>query len=121
MGDFKLGDSVRKEVIDGVTVVYIGGTLLNSGPGNELVPIKGVEMYDAAGNRFYSNFDSIEKANQVITKLAEEGITAVIGPKAPLRDNKTGNFIPNRSENTVGVFIVSVPEKSDDFSIHKTR
>lgn len=77
-------------------------------------------MDDSNRNRFYSNFDSIEEANKAIASLAERGITAVIGPKAPWRGNN-GNMIPNRSENAVGVFVVSVPEKNDDFSSHKTK
>ena len=110
-----------KEVIDGVTVVHTGfiqRVLSHESSGSELEEI--VEMYDSNGNRFYSNFGSIEEANKAIVKLAEEGIAAVIGPKAPWRDND-GKMIPNSSENEVGVFIVSVPEKSDDFSSHKTR
>ena len=62
-----------------------------------------------------------EKMGIALAKLAEEGITAVIGPKAPWTDSITGNPIPNQDENAVGVFIVQVPEKSDDFSSRKTR
>ena len=120
MNDFKLDDLTRIEVIDGVTIVHSGMTQFTYGLNHERLPEE-LEMYDANGNKFYSNFESIEEANQEIEKLAEEGITAVIGPKAPWRDYKTGNPIPNRSENAVGVFIVQVPEKSDDFSSHKTR
>jgi len=119
MNDFKMKkmkDLTRKEVIDGVTIVHSGEFTYDEG-----LPREVLEMYDANGNKFYSNFESIEEANQEIAKLAEEDITAVIGPKAPWRDYKTGNPIPNRSENAVGVFIVQVPEKSDDFSSHKTR
>mgnify|MGYP005980171603 FL=1 len=121
MNDFKLDDLTRKEVIDGVTIVHSGMTQFTYELNHERLPREKLEMYDANGNKFYSNFESIEEANQEIAKLAEEGITAVIGPKAPWRDYKTGNPIPNRSENAVGVFIVQVPEKSDDFSSHKTR
>lgn len=127
MNDFKLDDLTSKlddltrEVIDGVTIVHSGMTQFIYGPNHEILPREMLKMYDANGNKFYSNFKSIEEANQAIAKLAEEGITAVIGPKAPCRDYKTGNPIPNRSENAVGVFIVQVPEKSDDFSSHKTR
>ena len=74
--------------------------------------VAGQKMYDSNGNKFYSNFESIEEANKEIAELAERGITAVVGPKAPCRD-KYGNMVPNRSENAVGVFIVSVPEKRD--------
>ena len=121
MKDFILDDLTRKEVIDGVTIVHSGMTQYIFGPNHEKLPREMLEMYDANGNRFYSNFESLEEANQAIAKLAEEGVTAVIGPKAPWIDHKTGNPIPNRSENAVGVFVVQVPEKSDDFSSHKTR
>lgn len=123
---------IRKEVIEGVTVVYTGNKsyvhqgyepkFSFEGGGYEDRGYKlgeDIEMYDADGNRFYSNFDSIEKANKAIEKLAESGITAVIGPKAPWRVN--GKVMPNHSENDIGVFIVSVPEKSDDFSSRKIR
>lgn len=109
----------RKEVIDGVTVVHTGMTNSVSVNGH-IKSEEIVEMYDSNGNRFYSNFGSIEEANKAIVTLAEEGITAVIGPKAPCT-GYNGQQIPNKSENAVGVFIVSVPEKSDDFSSHKTR
>ncbi len=121
MDEFKFDDLTKKEVIDGVTVVHSGVTQYIFGPNHKTLPRKMLEMYDANGNRFYSNFESLEEANKAISKLAEEGVTAVIGPKAPWIDHKTGNPIPNRSENAVGVFVVQVPEKSDDFSSHKTR
>lgn len=43
-------------------------------------------MYDSAENRFYSNVETIEAAQEYIAKLAERGVTAVIGPKAPWRE-----------------------------------
>ena len=104
--------STYTEVIDGVTVVHTG----QQRSGRDVLI-----MYDAEGNRFYSNFGSIEKAKLAILKLAENGITAIIGPKAPWIDSKTGNPINNPSKNEVGVFIVSEPEKSDDFSSRKIR
>ena len=116
MEDFKLDDLARKEKIGGVTVVHTGITQYIYGPKKEILPQEVLEMYDANGNQFYSNFESIEEANKEITELAEKGITAVIGPKAPYRDYQTGKLIPNSSENAVGVFVVSVPEKSDDYS-----
>ena len=129
-----------KEVIDGVTVVHSGDNRYGH-QGNrpkfswevggykdlddELRDLddelkESVKMYDSNGNRFYSNYESIEEANKAIAKLAERGITAIVGPKAPWRD-KDGNMVPNRYENEVGVFVVSAPEKSDDFSSPKTR
>ena len=124
MAEFKLKDLTREEVIDDVTVVYTGksqnvpwegGSHEDLGHKSEEI----VEMYDSNGNRFYSNFESIEEANKAIAELAERGITAVVGPKAPWR-GPDGNMIPNRFENAVGVFVVSVPEKSDDFFSPKT-
>ena len=138
MDELELNNSTRKEVIDGVTVVYtgksenvyqryetnfswegVGDKYLGYKP-EEVVPEEVVEMYDSNGNKYYSNFESIEKANKAIAELAVRGITAVVGPKAPWR-GRNGNMIPNRSETAVGVYVVSVPEKSDDFSSPKTR
>ena len=129
----KLDGLTRKEVIDGVTVVY-SGDIQYVHQGNrpksswkvggykdlDYKLKESVEMYDSNGNRFYSNYESIEEANKAIAKLAERGITAIVGPKAPWR-GKDGNMVPNRYENEVGVFVVSAPEKSDDFSSPKTR
>lgn len=109
------------EVIDGITIVHSGMTAFVHGQNGKLLPREGLEMYDANGNRFYSNFESIEKANQAVVKLAEEGITAIIGPKAPCRDHITGNPIPNKSETAVGVFIVSIPEKNEELQSHKIK
>ena len=133
MDEFKFDDSTWEEVIDGVTVVYTGNIQSVHQGYREILSWDGggykdlgckpeeiVKMYDSYGNKFYSNFDSIEEANKEIAELAERGITAVVGPKAPCR-GKYGNMIPNRSENAVGVFIVSVPEKRDDFFSPKTR
>ena len=116
----KLNNLTSKEVIDGVTVVYSRDRQYvgNKDLGCEREEF--VDMYDSNGNRFYSNYESIEEANKAIAKLAERGITAIVGPKAPWR-GKDGKMIPNRYENEVGVFVVSVPEKSDDFSSPKTR
>ena len=135
----KIDDLTWEEVIDGVTVVHSGDNRYGH-QGNrpkfswkvggykdlddELKDLddelkESVIMYDSNGNRFYSNYESIEEANKAIAELAERGITAIVGPKAPWR-GKDGNMVPNR-ENAVGVFVVSAPEKSDDFSSPKTR
>ena len=114
----KLDDLTRKEVIDGVTVVYSGDNVHQKHRPKLSWEVGGykdlgyereefVEMYDSNGNRFYSNYESIEEANKAIAKLAERGITAIVGPKAPWR-GKDGKMIPNRYENEVGVFVVSV-------------
>lgn len=120
MKDLKFDDSNRKEVIDGVTVVHTGMIQYTNGINNEELRHEVLEMYDANGNSFYSNFKSVEEASKAVVELAEKGITAVIGPKAPWIDPETGEPIHNGFKNDVGVYIVSVPEKSDDFS-HKTR
>ncbi len=51
----------------------------------------------------------------MIKRLTEQGITAVIGPKAPWISHD-GRLLPNPKENGVGVYIVSKPVKSEDDS-----
>ena len=98
------------EYIDGVKVVH---TRLKYAwfIGKKTVYHEHLEMYDSNNNRFYTNTWSIEDANKIIEQLAEEGKTAIIGPKAPCRDPLTGQAIPNRG-NAVGVYIVSTKEKT---------
>ena len=94
------------EIIDGVIVCHTGeiNYLIRE---NEIEPIEKIEMYDLNGNRFYSNFASLEEANKAIEELAGNGQTAVIGPKAPWR-GPNGRTIPNVLKNDVGVYIVPV-------------
>ena len=94
-----------KEIIDGVTVVH-NGKLVSSKSMQE-----GLDIYDENGNKFYSNFNSKEDAALIILKLAEEGIEAVIGPKAPWINCVTGEPMHNKDNNAVGVYIVKEEKK----------
>lgn len=110
----------KKEVIDGVTVIHTGMTLHYSGFNYEPATEEYVEMYDSNGNRFYSNFESMEEANEKINELAKEGITAVIGPKAPWKNYITGLPVPNRSKTQIGLYIVPTQEKKEGFALCKS-
>ena len=105
----------RKEIIDGVTIIHTGWKMPSYGFNGEIVSKEILEMYDAEGNRFYSNYDSIEEATIAVERLAKEGITAVIGPKAPCINYITGEPIPNQSINAVAVYIVKEAEKNNDY------
>ena len=129
MNDLKSDKSTKKEVIDGVTIIYHGifkgdpEELHHPDPLGKTFVFNGkwelVTMYDADGNRFYTNCSSENEAYQVINRLAEEGITAVIGPKAPYLG--LVGLIPNPIDTDVGVYVVQVPKKSDDFFSSKIR
>ena len=106
-------DFQHEEVIDGVRVVHTGLTecVFKHDVNRHVVKQKEVlEMYDANGNRFYSNCSSLEEAQKLVERLKAEGKNAVIGPKAPWKSND-GQPIKNQSENNVGVYIVK--EKED--------
>ena len=94
------------EIIDGVTIVYFGATEKLVKDQLEEPPVR---MYDKSGNSFHSNYDSIERAEEAIAKLKAEGKDAVIGPKAPLFDSKTGKYVPNPFP-LVGVYVVKTPK-----------
>ena len=130
---YKSGLEKHTEVINGVYVVYTGSynhvhqgyksKYSWEGGGHEDLGYKlveDIEMYDQYGNKFYSNAQSIEKANKIVEELSKRGITAVIGPCAPMR-NQDGTFVKGTPENYVGIFIVSVPKKDDCETPHKTR
>ncbi len=104
----------RTEVIDGVTIVHTGMyserlPMNPNFPSYETEEI--VEMYDADGNRFYSNYGAVESAQEAIERLAEEGVTAVIGPKSPL-GGTNGKFYSNPNPNVVALYIVQ--EKKEE-------
>lgn len=87
MCDFKYNrNHSRVEVVDGVTIVHTNEYQSVNCFDGKIREIEVLEIYDNNGNRFYSNFDSVEKANEAIERLAKEGITAVIGPKGPWTD-----------------------------------
>ena len=71
-------------------------------------------MYDSKGNKFYSHYNSIEEAEKAIKELKAKGITAIIGPKAPVRDYKTGEPIKNKNENHIGIYIVDTKTKEKE-------
>lgn len=98
----------KVEAIDGVAVVHTGDydTLYLDGKPQK---IESLEMYDANGNRAYSNCSSLKEAEQMVERLEAEGKTAIIGPKAPVISHD-GSVIPNNWEGSVGVYLVS-PEK----------
>ena len=107
-------DFQHEEVIDGVRVVHTGlieDVYEYDVNGHAEAKLEEVlEMYDANGNRFYSNCSSLEEAQKLVERLKAEGKNAVIGPKAPWK-GKDGQPIKNQSENAVGVYIVK--EKED--------
>ena len=119
MDNNNLIDLRRRTVIDGVTILYTGGYeyihqgyCRRSDGGYEDLGFKlveEVEYYDQIGNRFYSNFETEEAARKEIEELAERGITAVIGPKAPYRTSD-GTIHPN-PHDYIGVYIVKPPVK----------
>ena len=74
---------------------------------------KYLEMYDKNGNRFYENYSSVKEAEEAIEKLKAEGKEAVIGPKAPVKDDND-KLIPNTMEGAVGVYIVKTIEEKEE-------
>ena len=114
----------HEEEIDGVRVVHTGKKQLVrklkprfswDGGGYEDLGYEErevLEMYDANGNKFYSNCSSLEEAEKLVAKLKEEGIEAVIGPKAPWR-GQGGKPIKNGDKDQVGVYIVKQKEKKE--------
>ena len=128
MEDYNLYGNKRIVVINDVTVVYTGKQEVvhqeyelqyDDKPrdlGYALEEI--VEMYDANGNKFYSNYESIEEAEKAVLEFAQRGIATVIGPKAPWC-GCDGKIFPNPSKTAVGVYFISIPKKSDEISSHK--
>lgn len=110
--EIKLEKIKPKEVIDGVIVVHTGKILNDSSIDGKILQHEILEMYDANGNRFYSNC-SPKEAEQLVAKLKSQGKEAVIGPVAPALDSKTGKPIKNTTENLVGVYIVKQKEQKE--------
>lgn len=94
-------NTTRKEVIDNVVCVHTGSFYYRNSEYKELI-----DFYDKDGNRFYTNTDGIENAERIIAKLRNEGKRAIIGPKAPWRDNTPSGLIPNKSNTAVGIYII---------------
>jgi hypothetical protein len=92
----------RKEVIDNVVCVHTGKFYYI----DRFKKQEKIKFYDKDGNRFYTNTDGIENAERIISKLMNQGIHAIIGPKAPWSDNTPSGLIPNRSDTAVGIYII---------------
>lgn len=95
-----------KEIIEGVIAVHTGRCVPFLNKKGEIEEREMIDFYDAAGNRFYSNFESLKEAQEAIKRLANEGTIATIGPKAPWRQPSDGKLIHNGNEKAVGVYIV---------------
>jgi hypothetical protein len=94
-------DTTWEEVFDNGVIAIHTGHFYKSDRLKEFI-----EFYDKNGNRFYTNTDGIESAERIISKLKNEGKHAIIGPKAPWRDNTPSGLIPNKSNTAVGIYII---------------
>ena len=103
----------HEEEIDGVRVVHTGITQYIYDSDGKPLPREILEMYDANGNRFYSNCSSREESEELVAQLKKEGKDAVIGPVAPARDHRTGSPIKNQMKDWVGVYIVKQKEEKE--------
>lgn len=103
--DIDARDFKHEEEFDGVRVVHTG---LNDEMNMEIL-----EIYDANGNRWYTNIPSIKGAEMLIEKLKAQGKEAVIGPKAPGR-KADGTLVRNPREDVVGVYIVKEREEKEE-------
>lgn len=70
-----------------------------------------VEMYDTDGNRLYQARCSLEDAQQLVKKLKQKGIDAVIGPRPPV--DIYGKTIEYEHDNSVGVYIVKEDKEKE--------
>ncbi len=107
----------KVEVIDGVSVVHTGDydTWYLDGKPQK---IESLEMYDANGNRAYSNCSSLEEAEQMVKRLEAEGKTAIIGRATPVISHD-GSVIPNNWEGSVGVYLVSEEKEQSNTPRHR--
>ena len=111
LGDSKAKHFSRPEIIDGVIIVHTGLYMSRLDSKGNYHPHELLHMYDEKGNKFYSNYSSKEEAAEAIIRLANEGIEAVIGPKAPWTNHLTDELMPNKDENAVGLYIVKEKEQ----------
>ena len=109
------------EYVDNVKVIHTGEFLQSKCFDGSIKIEEILDMYDLNGNKFYSNYSSVEEAEVAIKELAKEGITAIIGPRAPWRHSKTGLPMKNLNENNVGLYIVSVPKIDTEFFMLSRR
>lgn len=72
-----------------------------------------VYFFDKEGNRFLSNFDNKEKAEEFVASLEKKGEKAILGPRAPWHSFDGSHIMPNPCENEVGVYLV----QSEKFKI----
>lgn len=111
--DFKPNEKYE-EVIDGFIVVHTGRTDKKEEydrDGNYVTRSKEeIVVYDGQRHRFYSNYDSKERAKEAVERLKNSGIEAIIGPSAPIRDNN-GDFMKVKNPAYVGVYIVKQKEE----------
>ncbi len=107
----------KVEVIDGVSVVHTGDydTWYLDGKPQK---IESLEMYDANGNRAYSNCSSLEEAEQMVKRLEAKGKTAIIGRATPVISHD-GSVIPNNWEGSVGVYLVSEEKEQSNTPRHR--
>jgi len=97
----------QQDTIDGINVIYNNELGCVDEKVENIIEIVSADIYDENGNKFYQNFSSLNEANYALCELAERGVVAVIGPKGPIKDYTTGNYIPNPNEDDIGVYIVS--------------
>lgn len=93
------------EVFDGVLLIHKGFTYNHCIP-DEDRPTEIIDMYDLSGNKFYGNYENIEKAEEELERMAQKGVELIIGHKAPCRDAQ-GKAIPNNSKHGVALYQVS--------------
>lgn len=120
-------NSLKTEVFGGVTVVHTGKFVDDFGGfqydeygrayTDGLRKVEILEYYDEFGNKFRTNI-SKSSADEFVSKLAEEGITAVIGPAAPWRNNKGLNA---SGPDVVGIYIVKQDILNQDESVSRQR
>lgn len=80
--------------------------------GQKIEDIRGPEeIYDSKGRKFCKNCTTHEEAIKLIMALAEEGIEAVIGSAAPIRD-VNGKWIHNPNEGFYSVCKVMNKKKT---------
>ena len=118
----------KVKIINGVTIVS-ETTLLHEGihsldgekPGDlGYCPSETIKMFDANGNTFFKNAPTKESAEFIIKKLEENGVVAIIGPKAPFQ-NINGQFETSKSETEVGIYIVKKRKENISNTIPNRR
>lgn len=101
-------DFKHKEIFEGITIIHTGmkeNINATNIHGDDMGGREILEMYDADGNKFYANCSTKKEAKELIKKLEETGVQAIIGPKAPWRGDN-GELISNKSKKQMGIYIV---------------